>query len=206
MSHQDEDTAAILDHAIAAPTQAELAARQRALVARAEAEGLLDLTYQVIDSPHGPLLLAATSQGLVRVAFEREGHEQVLGDLAASISSRVLASTTRTDEAARQLDEYFAGRRRTFDLDVDLRLVEGFRRTVVSHLPEIGYGTTATYAALASMAGNPKAVRAVGSACANNPVPIVVPCHRVVRSDGKIGNYLGGAEMKAALLAMEQAA
>ncbi|MBW3610779.1 MAG: methylated-DNA--[protein]-cysteine S-methyltransferase [Actinobacteria bacterium] len=165
-----------------------------------------ECAYRTTDSPFGPLLLAATTEGLVRVAFEHEDLDEVLASLAASISPRVLRTGRRTDEVARQLDEYFAGRRRVFDLPVDLRLVRGFRRAVISHLGAIAYGSTASYAAVARAAGSPTAVRAVGSACAHNPVPVVVPCHRVVRSDGSIGQYLGGVEMKAALLALESAA
>jgi len=176
------------------------------LADRAEADDLLDVSYRTVDSPFGPLLLAATPGGVVRVAFEREDHEAVLEQLVHDVSPRILRSGRRTDDVARQLDEYFAARRRVFDVAVDLQLVRGFRRDVVSHLPDIAYGTTASYAAVAAAAGNPKAVRAVGSACANNPLPLVLPCHRVVRSDGSLGHYLGGAEVKAALLAMEAAA
>lgn len=176
------------------------------LVERAERADVLDLTYQVVDSPYGALLLVATVEGLVRVAFEREGHDAVLADLAGSISPRILRSSQRTADAARQLDEYFAGERRSFDVATDLRLVAGFRRDVVDRLADIAYGETASYAAVAAAAGNPRAVRAVGSACSHNPVPVVIPCHRVVRSDGSIGQYLGGSETKAALLAFEAAA
>jgi methylated-DNA-[protein]-cysteine S-methyltransferase len=139
----------------------------------------------------------------VRVAFATEDHEAVLDQLATGISARILRSPRRTDGVARQLDEYFAGRLRHFDVAVDLAMVRGFRRDVISHLAAIDYGTTQSYAALARAAGRPAAVRAVGSACSHNPVPIVLPCHRVVRSDGTIGQYLGGVETKAALLAME---
>ena len=156
-----------------------------------------------MDSPIGPLLLAATPAGLVRVAFEREDHDAVLAQLAADISPRILHSGRRTDDAARELDEYFAGRRRDFDVPVDLQLVHGFRRAVISHLSDIAYGATESYATVAAAAGSPAAVRAVGTACAHNPVPIVVPCHRVIRSDGAIGQYLGGVEAKAMLLALE---
>jgi methylated-DNA-[protein]-cysteine S-methyltransferase len=183
-------------------TDAELRAR---LAADAEREGLLDVSYRTVDSPFGALLLAASPEGLVRVAFELEDHDAVLARLATAISPRVLRSPRRTDDVARQLDEYFAGRRRHFDVAVDLQLVGGFRRAVISHLRQIPYGTTESYAAVARAAGNPAAVRAAGSACAHNPVPVVVPCHRVVRSDGTIGRYLGGTEMKAALLSMEAA-
>lgn len=180
----------------------ELRAR---LAARADQEGVLDLAYRTVDSPFGSLLLAASADGLVRVAFQREDHDAVLAQLAASISPRILRSGRRTDDVARQLDEYFAGRLRHFDVAVDLRLVRGFRQEVISHLRTIDYGTTESYAAVARAAGNPAAVRAVGSACSHNPLPVIVPCHRVVRSDGTIGQYLGGTEMKAALLAMEAA-
>lgn len=186
-------------------TDDEIAALRARLARTAEQEGLLDVAYRTVDSPVGPLLLAASPTGLVRVAFEREGHDTVLAELATAISPRILRSSRPTDDVARQLDEYFSGRRRTFDVNVDLQLVRGFRRAVISHLTEIAYGTTQSYAVVARAVGNPAAVRAVGSACAHNPVPLVVPCHRVVRSDGAIGQYLGGAETKAALLAMEAA-
>lgn len=183
-------------------TETRLRAR---LAAEAEGDGLLDLAYRTVDSPFGPLLLAASPEGLVRVAFEREGHDSVLARLAGAVSPRILCSPRRTDDVARQLDEYFAGRRRHFDVAVDLQLVRGFRRAVISHLREIPYGRTESYAAVARAAGNPAAVRAAGSACSHNPIPVVVPCHRVVRSDGTIGQYLGGSDMKQALLAMEAA-
>jgi len=167
--------------------------------------GLLDVAYRTVDTPVGPLLLAATDAGLVRVAYAREDHERVLADLAARISPRVLRAPARLDAAARELDDYFAGRRRAFDLPLDLRLARGFRRSVLTHLPEIDYGSTASYATLAAAAGSPRAVRAVGTACATNPLPVVVPCHRVVRSDGALGQYIGGTEAKHALLVLEGA-
>lgn len=171
----------------------------------AQADGILDIAYRVVDSPLGRLLLAATDVGLVRVAFSSENHDAVLQHLSDRISPRILNDSTRLDDAARELDDYFAGRRRAFDLPLDWQLSAGFRSTVLHHLPEIGYGHTATYAAVAQLAGNPKAVRAVGSSCANNPLPLVVPCHRVVRSDGSMGGYLGGVEAKRMLLALEAA-
>jgi methylated-DNA-[protein]-cysteine S-methyltransferase len=195
-----------LVRSVPSPSAGDLDALHDRLAADADRTGLLDVAYRTTDSPFGPLLLAATAQGLVRVAFEREEHDAVLWDLATVVSPRLLRSGRGTDEAARQLDEYFAGRRKVFELPVDLRLVEGFRHSVISHLRGIPYGATESYAAVAAAAGNAKAVRAVGSACAHNPVPVVVPCHRVIRSDGSIGEYLGGAEAKAALLAMEAAA
>jgi len=164
-----------------------------------------DVAHRTVASPFGPLLLAATERGLLRVAFEREDRDVVLAGLAATVGPLRARPSRPTDDAAHQLDEYFAGRRRAFDLPVDLRLARGFRRTVLGHVQAIPYGTTASYAQLASAAGSPAAVRAVGSACSHNPVPVVVPCHRVLRSDGAVGEYLGGSEVKAALLAMEAA-
>jgi len=176
------------------------------LAAAADEAGILDVAYRVIDTPVGTLLLAATEKGLVRVAYAREDHDTVLDQLANNVSPRVLRAPARLDVATRQIDEYFAGRRRLFELPLDYQLSHGFRRAVLSHLPEIGYGTTASYAAIAAAAGNPKAVRAVGTACATNPLPVVVPCHRVVRSDGTLGKYVGGADIKKALLTLEAAA
>lgn len=176
------------------------------LAERADAASLLDVAYRTIDSPIGRLLLAATPEGLVRIAFELEDHCAVLARLADEISPRILRSPGRLDAAAAQLEEYFAGRRRQFDLPIDLQLAHGFRRTVLDHMREIAYGTTASYTAIASAAGRPAAVRAAGSACATNPLPVIVPCHRVVRSDGSIGQYLAGTEVKQALLDMEAAA
>jgi methylated-DNA-[protein]-cysteine S-methyltransferase len=175
------------------------------LTAAAQQAGLLDVAYRTIDTPVGELLLAATDEGLVRVAFPVQDHDAVLERLAATVSPRILRSPARLDAASRQLDEYFAGRRTEFELPLDLRLASGFRRTVLAHLPEIAYGHTESYAQVASAAGSPKAVRAVGTACAMNPVPVIVPCHRVVRSDGSFGGYAGGAAAKEILLRMEAA-
>ena len=175
------------------------------LVADADRQGLLDVAYHTVDSPVGPLLLAATEQGLVKVAFDRQDHEAVLADLAAAISPRILRAPARLDPVARQLDEYFTGERHAFDVPLDLRLARGFRRAVLDHLAEIAYGHTESYAQVATAAGSPKAVRAVGTACALNPVPVVLPCHRVVRSDGSYGQYAGGPEAKRVLLTMEAA-
>jgi methylated-DNA-[protein]-cysteine S-methyltransferase len=129
----------------------------------------------------------------------------VLQQLADRVSPRVLRAPARLDPAAREIEEYFAGRRTRFDLPLDLRLSAGFRRTVLTHLTDIAYGTTASYATVAAAAGNPRAVRAVGSACATNPLPVVLPCHRVVRSDGTIGRYVGGTDAKRTLLTLEAA-
>jgi methylated-DNA-[protein]-cysteine S-methyltransferase len=172
----------------------------------AEAEGLLDVAYTTIDSPLGTLLLAATPKGLVRVAYAVEDHDRVLGILAQRLSPRVLRAPRRLDAAARELDEYFGGQRQVFDLPLDLSLSAGFRQLVQRHLSEIGYGQTRTYGQVAELVGNPKAVRAVGTACATNPLPVVVPCHRVLRSDGTPAGYVGGASAKQTLLTLEAAA
>lgn len=185
------------------PGEDELAPLYSRLVARAEDEGLLDVAYRTLDTPVGMLLLAATPTGLIRVAYEREGLEAVLGNLAGKVSPRILRAPRRLDEAARQLEDYFALRRTTFDLPLDLSLSGGFRRVVLSYLPAISYGQTASYQALAAAVHNPKAVRAVGTACATNPLPVVIPCHRVIRSDGQLGAYLGGSEIKHQLLDLE---
>jgi methylated-DNA-[protein]-cysteine S-methyltransferase len=175
------------------------------LLEAASSEDLLDVAYRVLDTPVGSLLLAATAMGVVRIAFDAQGHDAVLDDLARRVSPRVLCAPSRLDPAARQLDEYFSGRRHRFDLPLDLQLAHGFRRLVLGRLTDLDYGSTASYAAVAAALGSPKAVRAVGTACATNPVPVVVPCHRVVRSDGSAGGYAGGAEAKRALLALETA-
>jgi len=169
----------------------------------AAADGLLDVAYRTVDSPVGTLLLAATNVGLVRVAYDIEDHDAVLARLARSVSPRVLRAPARLDTVAHQLDEYFGKRRTTFEVPVDLRLAEGFRRSVVEHLREIDYGARESYAEVAAAVGSPRAVRAVGTACAHNPLPVVIPCHRVVRSDGSTGEYVGGAAAKSALLTLE---
>ena len=192
-------------HDIHQPDATHLARLRERLIRGAEGDHLVDVAYRSVDSPVGPLLLAATAEGLVRVAFAREDHDAVLQALADRISPRVLHAPGRLDGVARQLDEYFAGARHRFDLPVDLQLAHGFRRTVLDHLRDIAYGTTASYATVAAASGSPAAVRAVGSACAHNPVPVVVPCHRVVRSDGSIGQYLGGTDAKQTLLDLEAA-
>ena len=174
------------------------------LAERAADAGLLDIAYRTVESPLGPLLLAGTDVGVVRVAFASEGHDEVLADLSARLSPRVLEAPRRLDAAATALEAYLTGRSRRVDVPVDLRLLGGYRREVVEALPAIGYGRTATYAELAERTGRPRAVRAVGSACANNPVPLVLPCHRVVRSDGSEGGYRGGAEAKRLLLDLER--
>ncbi|WP_136519965.1 methylated-DNA--[protein]-cysteine S-methyltransferase [Cellulomonas telluris] len=176
------------------------------LLADAQREGLLDVAYRVVPSPVGDLLIAAGESGVLRVAFAVQDHDAALAELAARVSPRVLEGGRRLDPVLRELDEYFAGTRREFDVPVDLRLLTGFRREVVEALPRVPYGATASYAAVAALTGRPAAVRAVGTACARNPVPLLLPCHRVVRSDGSAGRYAGGEAAKAALLRLEGAA
>lgn len=175
------------------------------LVAAADADQLLDVAYRTVDSPVGTLLLAATDQGLVRVAYQVEHHDQVLQSLAQRVSPRILHAPRRLDQVARQLAEYFEGERREFVLPLDFRLAHGFRREVLGRLRMINYGRTESYSQVAAATGHPRAVRAVGTACATNPLPVIVPCHRVLRSDGNLGNYIGGLQTKAALLSLEAA-
>ena len=205
MNTTDHDIATTLQFALATHAE-DLGGLHDRLAASAAAEHLLDIAYRTVDTPVGSLLLAATETGLVRVAYQGEDHDAVLATLAERVSPRILHHPARLDTVARQLDEYFAGARHTFDVDLDWRLTSGFRATVLHHLADIAYGHTASYASVAQLAGRPKAVRAVGTACATNPLPVVVPCHRVVRSDGAMGGYLGGVAAKAALLQLEAAA
>jgi len=199
----DQDLSRELSAAVAVNPEHLRELRDR-LAAAALSEGILDVAYRTVDTPVGELLLAATERGLVRVAFASEGHHTVLQRLSDRIGPRVLNAPARLDSVTRQLDEYFAGHRQRFSVTLDWQLSAGFRGTVLHHLPEIGYGRTASYAMVAQLAGRPAAVRAVGSACATNPLPVVVPCHRVVRSDGGVGGYRGGAEAKRILLDLER--
>ena len=184
----------------------DLARLHAGLEAAADRAGELDIAYTTFDSPVGPLLLAATEAGLLRVAYEIEDHDRVLSTISARISPRILRAPKRLDEAMRELDEYFAGQRTTFDLPLDLGLSTGFRQLVQRELAHIAYGHTQSYGQVAAAVGNPKAVRAVGTACATNPLPVVLPCHRVLKADGSLGGYAGGPATKAVLLELESAA
>jgi methylated-DNA-[protein]-cysteine S-methyltransferase len=201
----DSTDRALVDELLASEVHDPAAAGERhdALVERAARDGLLDVAYRTVDSPVGRLLAAATPEGLVRLAFDHDDLDDVLVDLAERVSPRVLRAPRRLDEVARELDEYFNGRRRIFEVPVDLRLAHGFRRGVLEHLVTIPFGATESYAEVAARVGNPKAMRAVGTACGTNPIALVVPCHRVVRSDGSIGNYGGGVDAKRLLLDLE---
>ena len=200
----DPDISALRSLTSIAPETLERLHRE--LEASAQRDGVLDIAYRTIDTPVGPLLLAATERGLIRVAYEREDHDKVLELLAAKVSPRILRSPDRLDEAAFEIDQYFSGERRDFDLALDLSLSHGFRQAVQRYLPQIAYGHTQSYADVARFVGNPKAIRAVGTACATNPLPIVIPCHRVIRTDGTLGGYAGGLDAKTLLLQLESAA
>ena len=175
------------------------------LTEAAAAAGLLDVAYATLDSPLGKLLVAATPQGVVRIAYvDYSDQDAVLEQLAARVSPRVLAAPRRLDEPRRELDEYFAGRRRDFDVPVDWQLTRGFGRRVLEATARIPYGVTATYKQMASEAGNDRAFRAAGNALGSNPIPIIVPCHRILHSDGGLGGYTGGLDKKRLLLGVER--
>jgi methylated-DNA-[protein]-cysteine S-methyltransferase len=181
------------------PPQATLAA----VAERAEREGLVDVAYTTVDTPLGELLLAATPAGLARVAYPLNDFDTVLEDLARRLSPRVVEAPGRLDEARRELDEYFEGRRREFDLPLDLSVSAGFSRRVLEATAKIGFGEQASYRDVARAAGSEGAVRAAGSALGRNPVPVVVPCHRVLRTGGGLGGYTGGLDKKRFLLDLE---
>ncbi len=173
------------------------------ITARAAEEGLLDVAYTTADSPFGPLLLAQTRRGLVRVGLPNQDAEELLVDLSERVSPRVLEAPAQLDAARRELDLYFEGKLDHFDLPLDWRLSGGFRRRVLRAIRRIPYGQTRSYTEMARKAGNERAVRAVGTACGSNPIPLVVPCHRVLRTGGALGGYGGGLPMKRALLELE---
>lgn len=175
------------------------------LVARAAEESLLELAYERHETPFGTLLVVAGEGGIVRIALSAEEEDDVLEDLARRVSPRIGRTGADPITVTRdQLDRYFEGRLQHFDLPLDWRLTRGFRRDVLRQTAAIPYGETASYSQVAERAGSPRAVRAAGTALATNPLPIVVPCHRVLRSDGQVGSYLGGSSMKESLLAMER--
>lgn len=171
--------------------------------ARAAEEGLLDVAYVSADSPFGPLLLAKTRRGLVRVGLPNQDADELLVDLAERVSPRVLEAPSELDEVRRELDRYFEGKLDRFDLPLDWRLSGGFRQRVLRAINRIPYGQTRSYTEMARKAGNERAVRAAGTACGSNPIPLVVPCHRVLRTGGALGGYGGGLPMKQALLELE---
>jgi methylated-DNA-[protein]-cysteine S-methyltransferase len=170
----------------------------------ARASGLIDVAYSIEPSPLGDLLVAATPRGLVRIAYNgRESTDRALEELAQRVSPRVLEAPAALDEVRRELDEYFEGKRTSFDLPIDWRLHDGFNRRVLRATARIPYGKLLSYAQVAAKAGSPRGYRAAGNALGSNRMPIVVPCHRVVASGGKIGGYTGGLERKEYLLELE---
>jgi methylated-DNA-[protein]-cysteine S-methyltransferase len=173
------------------------------LRARAAEEGLLDVAYATADSPFGQLLLAKTQRGLVRVGLPNQDADELLVELADRVSPRVLEAPAELDEVRRELDLYFAGELDRFDLPLDWQLSGGFRQRVLRAINRIPYGQTRSYTEMARRAGNERAVRAAGTACGSNPIPLVVPCHRVLRTSGALGGYGGGLPMKQALLELE---
>jgi methylated-DNA-[protein]-cysteine S-methyltransferase len=173
------------------------------LAHRADAEGLLDVAWATLDTPLGALAVFVTPRGLVRVAYSREDFATVADEVAAEVSPRVVAAPKRTDPVRRELDAYFDGRRRNFSVPVDWQLVHGFNQGVLKATARIPYGETASYGEMASEAGSPRAARAAGNALAGNPIPIVVPCHRVIHADGGLGGYTGGLDHKVFLLRLE---
>jgi len=173
------------------------------LRARAAEEALLDVAYTRTDSPFGSLLLAKTPKGLVRVGLPNQDDDALLVDLAARVSPRVMESPAALDEVRRELDLYFEGKLDSFNLPLDWRLSGGFRQRVLRAIDRIPYGQTRSYTEMARKAGNERAVRAAGTACGSNPIPLVVPCHRVLRTGGALGGYGGGLPMKRALLELE---
>lgn len=204
-SNSRADQAAVERALKAAGAGGDLARLGGDLLARAEHEGLVDVAYATVDSPFGELLVAATERGVVKLSLPRYDPEEALEQIAAGVSPRVLEAPARLDPVRRELDSYFEGRLQRFDTPVDWALAHGFTDKVLHTVARIPYGKTLSYGEVAERAGNPRAFRAAGTACGANPVPLIVPCHRVVQAGGKPGNYGGGPEMKLALLEMEGA-
>jgi methylated-DNA-[protein]-cysteine S-methyltransferase len=188
----------------AEPPEVDMQALLDEMTRRADREGLADVTWTVTDSPIGPLVVAATPEGVVKIGFGDE--DRTVEELAVRVSPRVLRAPDRLDPVRRELDEYFEGRRQTFDVPLDWRLSRGFRRIALDELARgVPFGHTISYKQLAARAGSPQASRAIGSAMATNPIPIVVPCHRVLRTGGDLGGYGGGLDVKRWLLRHEGA-
>jgi methylated-DNA-[protein]-cysteine S-methyltransferase len=207
MERQNEDRhLETLLRSVVPATDREWAAARAGFAARAASEGLVDIAFEDHETPLGRMRINATDTGILRIILPAENPEEVLEDLARKVSGRILGvSTPAITTTRRELDEYFDGRRRTFDVPLDWTLTRAFRREVLHATTLIPYGDTSSYRKVASAAGRPKAVRAAGSALANNPLPILVPCHRVLRTDGTIGQYTGGIAAKTQLLTLEKA-
>jgi methylated-DNA-[protein]-cysteine S-methyltransferase len=210
MTDRHHDAHTRLAAALAAPrggTPPDVAAAVRRATARALAAGAVDVAFARLDTPVGRLVAARTERGLVRLAYEDPdgGPDPILDALAARLSPRLVEAPARLDDVRRELDEYFAGRRRRFEVPIDWSLASDFGRQVLRAISAIPFGSVRTYREIAAQAGNPRAVRAAGNACGANPVPIVIPCHRVLRSGGGLGGYTGGLDRKVALLRLEGA-
>lgn len=173
------------------------------LARRADAESLLDVAWSTLETPLGPIAVFVTPRGVVRVAYDRENFADVADEVAERVSPRVLLAPRRTDAVRAQLDAYFAKGRRDFELAIDWTLVHGFNQGVLRATAAIPYGEVTSYGEVAAAAGSPRAARAAGNALAGNPIPIVVPCHRVIHADGGLGGYTGGLETKRFLLRLE---
>src|SRR2546421_8068196 len=186
-------------------TAVDEAEANRRFLEAADSRGLLDVAYATVDSPLGRLLVASTKRGLVMVSYLSGSEEASVQELAGTLSPRVLEAPGKVDEVRRELEEYFAGRRRRFDLEIDWALTRGFTRKILRATARIPYGSVSTYRDIARKAGNGRASRAAGNALGSNPIPIVVPCHRVVRTGGSLGGYTGGLEKKEILLGLEGA-
>jgi methylated-DNA-[protein]-cysteine S-methyltransferase len=193
----------ILRRSAGRDARADAAAAAEATALRAAAEGVADLVYATIDSPLGPLFIASSARGLIRVAYP--GDRDPVEELAARVSPRIVEAPEFLDSIRRELDEYFAGKRVHFDAPLDWALIGGFNRRVLRATAAVPYGSTASYREVATAAGSPRAVRAAGNALGRNPIPIVIPCHRILRTGGALGGYGGGLERKQQLLELEGA-
>jgi methylated-DNA-[protein]-cysteine S-methyltransferase len=185
------------------PGDAGAAAATGKLLARAEDEGLLEVAYGSVESPFGDLLAAVTRRGLLRLSYDPRRNDAVLQQIAEKVSPRMLEVPARLDPVRRELDEYFEGRRQEFETPIDWSYLAGFTREVLRATAAIGFGEVSTYAGVAEAAGSPRAVRAAGNALGANPMPVIVPCHRVLRTGGALGGYTGGIERKEFLLRLE---
>jgi len=200
----DSTTRALADAlARRAPGEDHIAAVNAALLERAENEGLVDVAYAQVDSPYGELFLAATDRGVVALGLPNHPADDMVQRLAAEVSPRIMEAPARLDAPRRELDAYFEGKLRDFSVPVDWSLTRGFTDRALHVVAGIPYGRTLSYTEVADRAGNRKASRAAGTACATNPIPLIVPCHRVLPASGIPGNYGGGPEMKRSLLEME---
>lgn len=192
-----------LTRALGASDEAAAERAARLFAARAEREGLIDVAYATVDSPLGPLLALATERGLLMLSYTDETVDAKLARVAARVSPRILEAPGRLDAARRELDEYFSGTRRRFGIPIDWSLISGYARAVLEATSAIPYGGAMSYGEVSAAAGSPRGARATGNALGSNPIPIVIPCHRVLGSGGAIGGYTGGLDRKRFLLALE---